>query len=709
MADVKPSSTIELRSVRVDTSSTSSKKAEEEESKKVALKKILETKSVQQELCAHSKTFFKGSGDEKESRSIRSACTNILKYNASKIYEAWDVDNDNHLDLREIQLGLANVGMLVPKTKILYVANKVSQRSNTKGYVLAREFPDFMIELCDDEIDVIRDIVTKLAGKVPKLRAGIELKWLDIMGRRKSSEDMELAMKEDSEKNKEVMSKRFRKLTSQVKEERSRNQALRPAVVVFEMLTFQRGVLPAFLMFMLWQFGFTLFYVLYDEFRFDRAFYYSAQAGLSVGFGALTEEVTGGVKKYDANCSLTNGRDSGEYDVSKFITVLNILLGSSVIGGALGYFIDSAIQSKERWYEQLMERDEKKKKTKVASAATPSMSQWCRDWYRDNRTVVKLISGVVALIVAGVIYGMAYEDWTFISSIYFGITAMSTGGLQTPSTDDPLAVLFCGVYVLIGVPLYGCCLGLFANGLIDKVQARKEEDQEKAFVSKMEFNMTQHVRALGGDGGGGSNEESSSKEKTSSEDDNDSDSDDDDDSANWREEAIEKYDFILMELLRTGKIDLDFIKYVDKKFEEFDADRSGTISWNEIVAFNAFEAIDSDGSGFVDFDEFVELMKHMSSLISNAKFDTDEASLRHTFDRIESAGRIERNKASEAEGKETESNDGKLSRREFGAFVDAVLSGEIAAKLYMDSPVVYAGMSAKERREKIRAMKRKAA
>jgi hypothetical protein len=37
---------------------------------------------------------------------------------------------------------------------------------------------------------------------------------------------------------------------------------------------------------------------------------------------------------------------------------------------------------------------------------------------------------------------------------YFSITTMSTAGLQGPSTDSKFSMVFTGIYVLVGVPLY---------------------------------------------------------------------------------------------------------------------------------------------------------------------------------------------------------------------------------------------------------------
>lgn len=110
-------------------------------------------------------------------------------------------------------------------------------------------------------------------------------------------------------------------------------------------------------------------------------------------------------------------------------------------------------------------------------------------WYK-NRNRVKIICAALFWTGLGVVYGMAIEKWDFVVALYFAVSALSTGGLQTPTCigDDAytcnlgnLRAIYCGrtraarhfhavlmlfhtgMYILVGVPLYACAMGQFAG------------------------------------------------------------------------------------------------------------------------------------------------------------------------------------------------------------------------------------------------------
>jgi hypothetical protein len=60
-----------------------------------------------------------------------------------------------------------------------------------------------------------------------------------------------------------------------------------------------------------WLFSFALFYTLYNKMSPDQAFYYAVQSGLSIGFGALSEEWRGGQAKRNATGVWTNAPVKG--------------------------------------------------------------------------------------------------------------------------------------------------------------------------------------------------------------------------------------------------------------------------------------------------------------------------------------------------------------------------------------------------------------
>ena len=46
-----------------------------------------------------------------------------------------------------------------------------------------------------------------------------------------------------------------------------------------------------------------------------------------------------------------------------------------------------------------------------------------------------MICVIVVSLVAGILFGVLKQEWTFIQSLYFAISSMSTAGLQ--AVDDP--------------------------------------------------------------------------------------------------------------------------------------------------------------------------------------------------------------------------------------------------------------------------------
>jgi len=242
---------------------------------------------------------------------------------------------------------------------------------------------------------------------------------------------------------------------------------------------------------------------------------------------------------------------------------------------------------------------------------------------------------------------------------------MSTGGLQTPNARSTFSMLFTGIYVLVGVPLYGCCLGIFANMLVQKAADKREAEKLNAKVSKEEFQFVRMInQRKHGNGKGGEGKKD----------------DDDDDEG----EPIDKYQFFEMELLRSGMVDLDFLEHVEETFDNFDIDKSGSVSWLEMVAYSAFAGVDVDGSGEIEYDEFKKLMQNMDILqrVMGTTHDlTDETFIKSVF---------------MACNTDNDGNDN-ISRVEFGKFVDAVSSGVDELDKFLAAPGKYVSPSKKRK------------
>ena len=144
-------------------------------------------------------------------------------------------------------------------------------------------------------------------------------------------------------------------------------------------------------------------------------------------------------------------------------------------------------------------------------------------------------------------------------SLYFAVSALSTGGLQSNNLDpdtgnltgkggNALVSLFVGVYVMTGVPIFGVALGQFAGFFVDSYVARKEEEAMTRLLTQGEFDF---VKSLGSDDG-----------------------------------EVDFGEFLALELLRLNKIDQESLATAKREFDLRDADGSGTITWDEIVKFH---------------------------------------------------------------------------------------------------------------------------
>ena len=419
MSETENPTAVELKSVAigedVDTKEEDTERASEYH--KDDPKDVL--KMTKKKAVPKSDLLVLSSNDKKSTMTSKELAMSKIKLNLARLFHHWDIDRNDYVDLRELQLGLYGAGELVPRETLLYHIKRVSGRKNHDNKCYARDFPDLIIALSDGTIENLQKLTIQLSKNLPLKTKNRPSLWLRMKGTFKKKRKSSAADSESGTQSPKTRSQST--LDSIVSSSQSifgnGNIHFYQPKVMWEMLTFQRGVTPAFLMFLLWQFGFSLFYTLYNGFQFDRAFYYSAQAGLSVGFGALSEEYKSGFSENE-DCTATKHFSKEHFDFSKFVTIINILLGSSVIGGALGFFIDSALEKQSAWFEQ----EEKKKKHDAKKAALLARHESAGlaklaivDFYDNNRTEILLTTGVLLFIVAGILYGTLMLDLIFLS------------------------------------------------------------------------------------------------------------------------------------------------------------------------------------------------------------------------------------------------------------------------------------------------------
>lgn len=106
-------------------------------------------------------------------------------------------------------------------------------------------------------------------------------------------------------------------------------------------------------------------------------------------------------------------------------------------------------------------------------------------WYQ-YRTQIILTFLCIVWIIVGIIYGMLIEEWDFVSSLYFSVSALSTAGLNTPTCKGltldtchlhDLTGFYVGFFILIGVPLYVCTVGHLASLIFHRAMVDIERDR----------------------------------------------------------------------------------------------------------------------------------------------------------------------------------------------------------------------------------------
>lgn len=556
--------------------------------------------------------------------------------NLLTLFDMMDEDCDGFLKFEDLLFAListkcplfGSTRVLQRKLESAFDHIVVSKRPNAKGLILYREFPKLITEVCDREVNSIQIIMTYL-------NRFLQNDGIKRLRKRKASvarsESMTPHQDRMTPSNNPILREIIEELPQGAKRARRKERTFRRTLrdACGRMTMFH-----AFLGVLIWQFLFTCWYFFYPHtnFRFDQAFYYSAQAGLSVGFGMLSEEIKGGLSsdcqsmcKKQLNCTADEHvslhdplqLSQQESDPSRIMTILNVILGSSIIGGALGYFIQVMIDRHNELKEQIVNeekrkaltfthkktvQDLKKIQTRRASVATrrrqrnvqypclaiirANITYWCASCgleINENFGDYMTVWTVLIFITCGVVFGMAHEKWGFIQSLYFAITTVSTGGLQGPDPTSRFSMVFTGCYVLVGVPLYAYCLGKYSEFLISFTQNENIRERVEEIVSLQEYQFLSKLHKS-------------------------------------HHMTIGPFEFLQMELLRVGKCDQSFLDDVASRFDDFDILNNGSISLEELISANIFESYDVDDSGYLEYDEFRDMVLFMINGPWNKRF-----------------------------------------------------------------------------------------
>eukprot|EP01034_Spumella_vulgaris_P036957 gene36957-45590_t len=208
----------------------------------------------------------------------------------------------------------------------------------------------------------------------------------------------------------------------------------------------------------------------------------------------------------DAGLSIGFCNPAEKDDWSKLFTIGYVLVGSSVVSGCLGLFASTiiftkvSVVAKDVSLENMTMKDAELDRITIRSF---SLYHWHRfklaiGWYTNRSRIITLVMFTIWMGL-GTAYGMVFEHWSFITSLYWAITTASTGGLQSApcaaDTDDMykhcdmgnVRGSLMGVFMMIGVPLYACTLGQFAKIAITRAIEAREARLLKRPIEDAEF------------------------------------------------------------------------------------------------------------------------------------------------------------------------------------------------------------------------------
>lgn len=283
-----------------------------------------------------------------------------------------------------------------------------------------------------------------------------------------------------------------------------------------------RGYRTLFMMWVLWIFIGTAFYALYDEFGWAVGFYMSVNVGYSIGWGDLTE------------------RD----DISMFFSTLYVLVGASVMSGCLAYFIGSIIRKNEKWYSKVL----KKELLDEASTTTGGVSKFKSYLQSLNTGRMRSFLLFALYIIFGTAWSCSVIGWSFTSGLYFAVSSLSTGGLNSIPLHSPSwQYVVVGLYACTGIPVMGIAVGELARIIIDAQEEHRRELDLRARYCKEEIEMMECLGISGGD------------------------------------KKVNKFEFMLLTLARLGVVDTDLINRVYRRFDELDVLRDNVLSYGELL------------------------------------------------------------------------------------------------------------------------------
>jgi hypothetical protein len=176
-------------------------------------------------------------------------------------------------------------------------------------------------------------------------------------------------------------------------------------------------------------------------------------------------------------CPLLLYRDEPMDDVTHFFTICYILVGSSILSSGAGFVVAHFITPKSafshKWNsKKFTEATEKENRLREYNNRKLRSLYWVNHrvvssgryfigWY-STQARYKIVGFFLFWVLLGTMYGLTFQQWPFITSLYFAVATCSTAALLGPTCLDNTSGVTCeigawnsfivGTYNLIGIP-----------------------------------------------------------------------------------------------------------------------------------------------------------------------------------------------------------------------------------------------------------------
>lgn len=121
-------------------------------------------------------------------------------------------------------------------------------------------------------------------------------------------------------------------------------------------------------------------------------------------------------------------------DISKLVTTIMCLIGSSLIASSIGVIVQALSSPPGGWYLSLI-REEKIKALMAKAEETETWTDDIAIYFKIlmSKSWFRALMLIAVWITVGILYGaLSQQKMTFITALYYAVTAVSTAGLEAP-------------------------------------------------------------------------------------------------------------------------------------------------------------------------------------------------------------------------------------------------------------------------------------